>query len=85
MSSGIKIDPASPSNLDYSHGNNNHSDEQEDGEANAATNPGSHIDRSGPEKQNRKSLGARKTQKKQKKKKMAQRRVREHGLDQNND
>ncbi len=83
MSSGIKVDPASPSNLDYNQNNDNHSGGKE-GETNSApTRQDPLIDRSKPEQESSKSLDMRKARKKKKKKKITQRRTREH--DQNND
>ena len=86
MSSGFRIDPSSPSNLDYGRGNDNSNDNPE-----KSTNPTDgqkpYLDRSGNKKGKDKSLDMRKARKKNKhkKKKISERNTREFNEDQTDD
>ncbi len=69
MSSGFRIDPSSPSNLDYGRGNDDSLSENE-GDANSSSvKQKSYIDRSDSRKGKDKSLEMRKARKKDKRKK----------------
>ncbi len=86
MSSGFRIDPSSPANLDYGRGNDNSTDNPEKG-TNPADGQKPYLDRSGNKKGADKSLDMRKARKKNKhkKKKISERNAREFNEDQSDD
>lgn len=85
MSSGFKIDPSSSSNLDYSQGNDDNTNNADKSMNASSEAQKSYLDRSGNKKGADKSLDMRKARKKnkrKKKKKISERSTREFNEDQ---
>ncbi len=87
MSSGFRIDPSSPSNLDYGRGNDDDANNPDNGVNPSSDRQKPYLDRSGNKKGKDKSLDMRKARKKskRKKKKISERSTREFNDGQNND